>query len=318
MSTVRKTALITGCTPGGIGHALAMTLSQPPYSYHVFATARTQASLADLASKPNITALEIDVTDSASVERLKHTVSEATGGRLDYLINNAGRNYTVPAIEVDMDEVRLTFETNIISVIALCNAFVPLLVAQAQESNSDKTLGGSALAMIDSLTLGLLHLAPENPRPAIIQLGSIAGVTPYTLGSVYNCTKAALHSYSDTLRLEIEPFGVDVVVLVTGGVKSNIARTERTLRPDSLYAVLEEKYMRRQKHSQEVGISAVLYAHRVVRQFTAWNRKNRIWEGGRVLLAWIGTWMPIWLTRQYMRTEFGLSRLSKVTVRKGK
>ncbi|GAM85301.1 hypothetical protein ANO11243_033050 [Dothideomycetidae sp. 11243] len=277
----KKTVLITGCTPGGIGHSLALTLSRPPYSYHVFATARTSSSLSALADKPNITPLEADVTDSASIASLKDTVSAATGGQLDYLINNAGRNYTVPAAEVDMDEVRLTYATNVFGVIELCTAFTPLLVARSRQTAGQ-------------------------------QIGSLAGLMPYAFGAVYNSTKAALHSYSDTLRLELEPLGVDVVTVVTGGVKSNIARTKRVLDPKSFYAPVEQDYVRRQTHSQQVGMPNEVYARRVAKQITAWTRKSIFWEGGKVWLAWFSiTWLPKWVMNWYMRSQFGLAKLGR-------
>lgn len=320
-SASQKTVLITGCTPGGIGHSLALTLSQPPYSYRVFATARTESALSALGSKANITPLELDVTDSTSIERLKDAVTAATGGRLDYLINNAGRGYTAPAAEVEMAEVRALFDANLFGVIELCNTFVPLLVATARESRGAN--GGSALTAVlgavDFLTLGVLGLRPLNPRPAIVQVGSLAAITPYVFGSIYNASKAALHSYSDTLRLELEPLGVDVVTLFTGGVKSNIVRTERWLRPDSLYTELDKEFHNRQSFSQRIAMPTEVYAKRVARGLTAWNRKDRIWEGGMVTLVWFATtFWPRWALDAYMRRLFGMGKLGRAGARKEK
>ena len=59
-----------------------------------------------------------------------------------------------------------------------------------------------------------------NAKGTIVQIGSLAAVMPYVFASCYSATKAALHSYSNTLRLELAPFGVRVVTVVTGGVKS--------------------------------------------------------------------------------------------------
>lgn len=315
--SAQKTVLITGCSPGGIGYSLALTLSQAPYSFRVFATGRTQSSLEALGGKPNITPLEVDVTDAAAVAKLKETVSQATGGRLDYLINNAGRNYTVPALEVDLDEVRTTFETNVFAVMNLCSTFSPLLIAAGREAKRESTFLGSTLSLLDFLTLNLIGFAPTNPRPAIVQIGSIAAVVPYVFGSVYNASKAALHQYSDTLRLELQPFGVDVFTLVTGGVKSNIARTERRLRPDSLYHALEKEYEYRLTHSQTVGMANSTYASRAAKLMTAWKRARSAWLGGKVLLAWFGvTILPRWLLELSVRRQFGLTKLAKLENRK--
>ncbi|KAF2156467.1 NAD(P)-binding protein [Myriangium duriaei CBS 260.36] len=316
MATPQKTVLITGCTPGGIGHSLALTLSRPPYSYQVFATARTTSSLAALADIPNITPLELDVNDSASIAQLKSTIAAATSGRLDYLINNAGRNYTVPALEVDPAEAKAVFATNVVAVMELCTAFAPLLISTAR-STPAPSLPARALSLVNSLTLGFFPFGSASPRPAIIQIGSLAALMPYAFGSVYNASKAALHSYSDTLRLELAPFGVDVVTIVTGGVRSNIARVERHLRSDSLYSAIENYYESRQTHSQLVGIESRLYAERVAKQVTKRNRADRLWEGGKIGMAWFAiTFLPRSVLAQWMAREFGLAKLARLQRRK--
>ena len=149
-----------------------------------------------------------------------------------------------------------------------------------------------------------------------MQIGSIAGVIPYVFGSVYNASKAALHSYSDSLRVEMAPFGVSVITVVTGGVKSNISRTKRVLPENSLYANLEESYRRRQGHSQVVGIENTVYAKEVVGKILAgdgwiWKRRT-IWAGGSAkLVGWVNTVLGIdsgfW---DWMMTKmFGLTRV---------
>jgi 1-acylglycerone phosphate reductase len=101
-------------------------------------------------------------------------------------------------------------------------------------------------------------------KGTIVQIGSVAGVMPYVFGSAYNSSKAALHAYSNTLRVELAPFGVKVIIIVTGGVKSNIARLDRVLKDDSIYMPLATEYIRRTKHSQEVGMPTENYARSVV------------------------------------------------------
>lgn len=87
-------------------------------------------------------------------------------------------------------------------------------------------------------------------RGKIVNIGSITAVTPYVFSSIYNATKGALHAYSNTLRLELAPFGVKVMLIVTGGVKSRITRTERELSEESLYLPISAEYHRRVHHSQ--------------------------------------------------------------------
>lgn len=123
---------------------------------------------------------------------------------------------------------------------------------------------------------------------------------PYVFGSVYNASKAALHSYSDTLRVELAPFGVRVVTVVTGGVKSNIARTKRDLPPNSIYLPIKEEYTHRQTHSQANGIANEQYARSVVRQILGSPSKDTIWDGGSSWLVWFISgffprWVMVWL-----------------------
>lgn len=59
---------------------------------------------------------------------MRREIEELTNGKLDFLVNNAGRNYTVPALDVEMDEVQQTFEVNVFSVMRMCKEFAPLLI----------------------------------------------------------------------------------------------------------------------------------------------------------------------------------------------
>ncbi|KAL9580904.1 MAG: hypothetical protein Q9212_004208 [Teloschistes hypoglaucus] len=170
-------------------------------------------------------------------------------------------DYTVPALDISLAEIQTTFSTNVFAVMNICATFSPLLIRS---------------------------------RGTIVQIGSIAGMIPYVFGSVYNASKAALHAYSDTLRVELAPFGVGVITVATGAVRSNIARTERVLVVDSLYAELESSYQRRQKYSQEVGMDTASFAKEVVGQILkgdGWVWKRRmIWAGGSAgLVGYIRT-----------------------------
>ncbi|KAE8327927.1 hypothetical protein BDV39DRAFT_214735 [Aspergillus sergii] len=104
--------LITGCSAGGIGSALAEIFHER--GLHVFATARSTSKMAHLEKLPNITLLELDVTDSKSVESAVEVVTAKTGGKLNYLINNSGQK-----------TVRCQFA----GLVAVTQAFSPLILA---------------------------------------------------------------------------------------------------------------------------------------------------------------------------------------------
>jgi len=271
-----KTVLITGCSVGGIGHALAREFKSK--GLRVFATARKAESISDLTAL-GIETLSLEVNDGEQINRLRDEIASRTDGKLDILVNNAGRNYTVPAVEVDIEEVRLTFETNVFSVIRMCQAFSPLLI---------------------------------EAKGHIVQIGSVAGIIPYVFGSVYNASKSALHGYSNTLRVELEPFGVRVTTVVTGGVKSNIARTHRSLASNSIYLPIQDSYNERLVHSQTSGIPNELYARTVVSQVLYNPSKDTVWAGGKSLMVWfVSTFLGRRFFDIFMKYTFKLGRLTQ-------
>jgi 1-acylglycerone phosphate reductase len=121
-----KTVLITGCSTGGIGHALALTFQK--HGLIVFASARNVSSMSSLSDLPNVHLISLDVTSSASIADAFLAVKAKTGGKLDYLVNNAGRGYSMPALDVDIEEGKRLFDTNFWGVLRMVQAFSPLLM----------------------------------------------------------------------------------------------------------------------------------------------------------------------------------------------
>lgn len=186
------------------------------------------------------------------------------GGGLSTYLQSVFPDYTVPAIEAEMSEVEAVYSTNLFAVIRLCQTFMPLL---------------------------------RRSRGTIVQIGSVAGCVPYAFGSVYNASKAALHSYSGALRVEMAPLGVHVITVITGGVKSRISRVNRCLAEDSAYRKMDADYRARQVHSQTVGMETRLYAQVVVKQVLeaeGWLWRTRtIWAGGAAgTVKWLSWILP--------------------------
>ncbi|KAI1115453.1 hypothetical protein F5Y14DRAFT_460578 [Nemania sp. NC0429] len=181
----QKTVLITGCSDGGIGSALAATFQQN--DFHVFATARDPSKMRDLEGLPNVTFLTLDVVKSDDIKAAVAAVAKHTGGTLDYLVSNAGRNHFMPVLDEDLDTVRRLFEINFFGPIALTQAFAPLL----REAKG--------MAVFIASTSGYLNI-------------------PYM--GTYAASKRSIEIVADTVRLELAPFGVGVLEVVTGAVKS--------------------------------------------------------------------------------------------------
>jgi 1-acylglycerone phosphate reductase len=122
-----KSVLITGCSAGGSGSALAENFQKR--GLHVFATARTLSKMSHLRDLPNVTLLELDVTSPQSITIALDAVKAQTGGKLDYLVNNAGQSMVMPALDTDIDEAKKLFDVNFWGVIATTQAFAPLVIA---------------------------------------------------------------------------------------------------------------------------------------------------------------------------------------------
>lgn len=122
----RKTALITGCSDGGIGAAMAKILREK--DYYVFATLRNPSKAETLRDLSDIEIVELDVTSDVSVARCAEHVRERTGGTLDMLVNNAGRDFLMPLLDVDVSEAKKHFDVNFWSVLSVTQAFAPMVI----------------------------------------------------------------------------------------------------------------------------------------------------------------------------------------------
>lgn len=124
-----KSVLITGCSNGGIGHALALEFHAR--GLVVFASTRNPAKMSALSSLqlPNMHFVTLDVTDAVSVAAAVKTVTAKTSGKLDYLVNNSGRGYTMPGLDVDVEEAKKMFDVNFWGVVRMVGAFAAALAA---------------------------------------------------------------------------------------------------------------------------------------------------------------------------------------------
>lgn len=104
----KQTVLITGCSDGGIGSALAVVFQQR--GFHVFAISRDFSKMSSLRGLSDVTLLPLNVVKSADTKAAVGAVSEKTGGTLDYLVSNAGRNHVMPILDENLDAVKGIFK----------------------------------------------------------------------------------------------------------------------------------------------------------------------------------------------------------------
>ena len=178
-----RAVLVTGCS-SGIGKATAIRLVDK--GYRVWATARKKESIADLAEKGCRT-LSLDVTSEPSmVEAVRAVVAE--DGAVGVLVNNAGYSQSGAVEAVPIDRVRAQFETNVFGLVRLTQLVLPGMRAQRWGR--------------------------------IVNLSSMGGRLVFPGGGYYHASKYAVEAISDALRFEVRGFGVAVVLVEPGLIKS--------------------------------------------------------------------------------------------------
>jgi NAD(P)-dependent dehydrogenase (short-subunit alcohol dehydrogenase family) len=186
--SISKAVLITGCSTG-IGRATAERLASR--GWNVYATARKLDSIADLTSRGCKT-LALDVCNEASMRSAVETVARAEGA-VGVLINNAGYGLEGTFEETPIDAIRRQFETNVFGLIAMTKLVLPAMRAQRWGR--------------------------------IVNLSSMGGKLTLPGGAYYHATKHAVEALSDALRFEVKGFGIDVIVIEPGPIKTRFGDT---------------------------------------------------------------------------------------------
>lgn len=205
---ISKAVLITGCSTG-IGRATALRLVAA--GHPVYATARRPETLTDLETA-GCKVLACDVTDEASMRAAVEAV-EKSAGAVGALVNNAGYGSEGPVEEVPMEEVRRQFETNVFGLARMCQLVLPGMRRQG--------------------------------FGRIVNISSMGGRMTLPGGGFYHATKYAVEAISDALRFEVRGFGVDVVVIEPGAIKTEFGNTaidkiDASAASDSPYAKFRE------------------------------------------------------------------------------
>ncbi|KAH8668998.1 hypothetical protein BX600DRAFT_539072 [Xylariales sp. PMI_506] len=259
MSHLKRTVLITGCSDGGMGAALAIAFHKA--GLHVYATARDTAKMQQLASI-GIETLALDIQSEASISNAIGKVPA-----LDILVNNAGAQFCMPVVDANIAEAKNIYDLNVWSHIAVIQAFLPLLM--------------------------------KSSSGVIVNQTSIGSVLTIPFQGVYNSSKAAMAMLSDSLRLELQPFGIKVVELKTGVVKTNLIKNQQSskkalLPKGSIYEPARDvvEQVLRQQQFKDSGISAERWAEATVRDLLHNNPPPVIWRGESATATRIGTVLP--------------------------
>jgi 1-acylglycerone phosphate reductase len=169
--------------------------------------------------------------------------------------------YEAPAIEADSHRLRQMFETNVFGLFNMVTAFTPLLIAAASHNSQ---------------------------APVIVNVASVLARLPMPFASGYNATKAAVASYSDTLRLELDPLGIKVLTLFMGEVSTPLMVAKNIyFGKNSLYVDFEQKVKARSATHERESIEPGPFAKQVVSQVLAITPTSYIWKGTNALLVWL-------------------------------
>ncbi|CAJ2500628.1 Uu.00g034810.m01.CDS01 [Anthostomella pinea] len=207
--------------------------------------------MSSLKGLSNVTLLKLDVVEPADIRAAVEAVTSSTGGTLNYLISNAGRNHFMPILNEDLERVKQLFEINFFGPIALTQAFAPLLI---------------------------------KAKGMAVYVTSISGYLNIPYMGTYSASKKSIEIVADTLRLELAPFGVDVLEVVTGGVKTmgQTSFGNFELPANSLYKIIEDTIAGRARGLDGMPkMDTLEYAAAVVDQITQ-RATGRFWYGQNV------------------------------------
>lgn len=207
-------AVVTGCSTG---NGLETSLLLAKNGFFTYATMRNldkSTRIKEIANKDNLSlgVLQLDVTDDKSVADAVTMIGNRHQ-RIDVLVNNAGYEHHGAVEELSMDEIRAQFETNFFGAVRVMKAVLPIM--RKQRSGT------------------------------IVNVSSIGGLIGVPLNSAYVGSKFALEGFSESMKYELEGFGINVILIEPGAVKTNYLdnakQAQKAMNPDSPYAEFSKK-----------------------------------------------------------------------------
>ena len=244
--------LVTGAS-SGMGKACALRLSAAGFT--VFAAIRKERDAQEIkaAGSPRLIPVILDVTKAETISQAVQSVRDGVGNEgLSGLVNNAGIAVTGPVELLPLEELRRQFEINVFGQVAVTQAFLPLLRAA---------------------------------RGRIINVGSVGAKFALPFASALNSSKAAFESISDSLRMELRPWGIRVVLVSPGSIRTSaeaklLADSEATANAFSpegkvWYASSYRAFVRSLLELEAHGVGPEVVAETVHRAMTAGVPKRR-------------------------------------------
>ena len=220
---MEKVALVTGSS-SGIGYETSLALAREGYfTYATMRDLNKEAVIKKIAEEENLPlkVIELDVDNDDSVQNAVETIIEEKQ-RIDVLVNNAGWGIWGTAEDVSIEEFRAQFETNFFSVVRMIQKVAPIMRKQGTGD--------------------------------IVNISSIAGRIGFPVSTAYISSKFAIEGLSESLRYELGPFGIDVIIIEPGVIKTNFFDSMKTAKKaDDAYKEITEKVISGVKMMAEMG-----------------------------------------------------------------
>ena len=238
-----------------------------------------------------IETLTLDVLSEESLSSCVASLTKLTGGSLDGLVNNAGGGLSMPLTDLSIQEGKRLFDLNVWAPLSTTQAFLPMLM-KAQ------------------------------PGALVVNNTSVVGLMPIPFQGAYNASKSAAISMSDNLRLELSPFGIQVIDLRTAAVQTqffaNLKKDDqpRKLPATSIYQVAPQAVENMMngimdgKSVQEGAQTADMWAKSVAADLTKKNPPSLIWRGTGASLSWALQCVPHGMLDSKLKTMTGLDKVA--------
>jgi short-subunit dehydrogenase len=275
----KKIVLVTGCAIGGIGYEYSKAFAEKNCRVIASDISTRMKDMSDLESDDNIETLELDVSSHQSATSVVDAII-SKHGRIDILINNAGIGNTGPLAELPLDTIRKTWEINTLGQLRMVQQVVP-------------------------------HMAMKKSG-TIVNVGSVVGNISTPWAGSYCASKSGVHAMTNSLRLELKPFGINVVLVLPGSVRSNLGKANLEKLSDydwKLYKDFKEVIAERARASQgEKATDGRVFARHVVNKVLSTKPPKQIVFGHMTGLFALLSWSPLWVRDMFFSSRFGLKR----------
>lgn len=273
-------AVVTGAS-SGIGYSVTNELANR--GYVVYACARRVERLDPLVSKhgtDKVKPIKLDISQYDEIKQFKKFLeTELLDGKLDLLYNNAGQSCSLSALDVTNDIMQRCFAVNVFGHVNMTRELSKMII---------------------------------NAKGSIVFTGSVTGLVSVPFVTIYSATKAAIHQYARGLHLEMKPFGVRVINVITGGVGTEINKIKQF--PDETVVHFKEEIKTFQANNELVPMMpSDVYAKQVVNVIASSSDPVDIYKGHFAgVLRLVGLFVPMWLLQWVLYRGFNLNKAEKV------